>query len=53
MLLEYCPGTLVGLLHRSGAGGGGMDELTVYTVFSEVCRAVSFMHSQNPPMAHR
>ena len=37
MLLEYCPGTLVELLHKSGAGGGGMDELTVYTVISEVC----------------
>lgn len=41
------------LLQRSGGGGGGLDELTVYSVFSEISRAVGHMHSQSPPMAHR
>ena len=63
MLLEYCPGTLLELLQKpapaattaAGGGGGsaGLDELTVYSVFSEVCRAVAHMHAQNPPLAHR
>jgi len=50
MLLEYCPGTLLELMQRSNFN---LDDLTVFTVFSEVCNAVAHMHRQNPPVAHR
>jgi AP2-associated kinase len=51
MLLEFCPGTLLELLQHAPVKL--LDELTVYSVFSEICKAVSHMHSQVPPLAHR
>lgn len=30
-----------------------LDDLLVFEVFSEVCRAVAHMHAQSPPITHR
>ncbi|MEW5303498.1 MAG: hypothetical protein WDW36_006184 [Sanguina aurantia] len=46
MLLEFCPITLHDVMQRFNQN---LDDLLVFEVFSEVCRAVAHMHAQSPP----
>eukprot|EP00798_Chlamydomonas_sp_ICE-L_P002789 gene2789-12664_t len=50
MLLDFCPITLLDIMHRSSFM---LDSFLVYEVFSDVCYAVAHMHCQEPPIAHR
>ncbi|MEW5309995.1 MAG: hypothetical protein WDW38_001831 [Sanguina aurantia] len=50
MLLEFCPITLHDVMQRFNQN---LDDLLVFEVFSEVCRAVAHMHAQSPPITHR
>lgn len=50
MLMEYCPNTLLDLLHKTSFQ---LDEATILDVFTAVCEGVCHMHRQNPPLTHR
>jgi serine/threonine protein kinase len=50
LLLDLCRESLVDHLR---AAGGALSDNSVLTIFLSVCRAVSAMHHQSPPLSHR
>ncbi|ELP93941.1 AP2-associated protein kinase, putative [Entamoeba invadens IP1] len=51
MLLDYCPVSTINVLERSYPHP--IKEDAVLRIFYQVCHAVAYMHSQNPPLCHR
>ncbi|EKE39874.1 hypothetical protein ENUP19_0371G0027 [Entamoeba nuttalli] len=51
MLMEYCPSSLVQILEKSYPKG--LQESIVLGIFYQIANAISFLHSQNPPIVHR
>lgn len=52
ILLELCTGgSLIDLIKRQN--GEKLDELEICQYFIQICKGVSQMHTQSPPIAHR
>lgn len=51
LLLDLCSESLAGCI--ASARGGRLPEATVLSAFTAVVGAVSAMHAQQPPIAHR
>lgn len=51
MLLDYCPVSTINVLERTYPNP--IREEAVLKMFYQICHAVAFMHSQNPPLCHR
>lgn len=50
LLLDLCQESLVDHIRAAGAP---LPDSTVLTIFHSVCKAVSLMHHQSPPLSHR
>ncbi|EMD44740.1 actin-regulating kinase, putative [Entamoeba histolytica KU27] len=51
LLMDYCPVSTINVLERTYPNP--IKEEAVLRMFYQICHAVAFMHSQNPPLFHR